>query len=375
MEELQCKTVFTIPVFGGIPVAESVAVTWVIMAVLLILSLVLVRNLSVENPGKKQILLETGVSFLHDFFKDILGEEGKMYIPYLMTVVIYIGIANIFGVFGFVPPTKDLNCTIGLPLTSIFLIEYAGFHKKGLKGFLKSGISRGKVEASVSIYNQEGTDAEIELNKAVAKGYLDALRGAADELDLDDDITLSHIMKLPDVFTVVKKTDDEEVIWNEVKDVAQVALDRFVQMRETEGVKMYDDISGRLDYIEETVGKIEDQSPSVTESYRERLYAKIKETLGDKDIDEQRILTEVAIFADKVAIDEETVRLRSHISQFRGLIKSDEPVGRKLDFLVQELNREVNTIGSKANDLTITKMVVDLKAEIEKIREQIQNIE
>ena len=243
------------------------------------------------------------------------------------------------------------------------------------KGFLKSGISRGKVEASVSIYNQEGTDAEIELNKAVAKGYLDALRGAADELDLDDDITLSQIMKLPDVFTVVKKTDDEEVIWNEVKDVAQVALDRFVQMRETEGVKMYDDISGRLDYIEETVGKIEDQSPSVTESYRERLYAKIKETLGDKDIDEQRILTEVAIFADKVAIDEETVRLRSHISQFRGLIKSDEPVGRKLDFLVQELNREVNTIGSKANDLTITKMVVDLKAEIEKIREQIQNIE
>ena len=136
MEELQCKTVFTIPVFGGIPVAESVAVTWVIMAVLLILSLVLVRNLSVENPGKKQILLETGVSFLHDFFKDILGEEGKMYIPYLMTVVIYIGIANIFGVFGFVPPTKDLNCTIGLAITSIFLIEYAGFHKKGLKGFL-----------------------------------------------------------------------------------------------------------------------------------------------------------------------------------------------------------------------------------------------
>ena len=243
-----------------------------------------------------------------------------------------------------------------------------GYLDEKLKGFLKSGISRGKVEASVSIYNQEGTDAEIELNKAVAKGYLDALRGAADELDLDDDITLSHIMKLPDVFTVVKKTD-------EVKDVAQVALDRFVQMRETEGVKMYDDISGRLDYIEETVGKIEDQSPSVTESYRERLYAKIKETLGDKDIDEQRILTEVAIFADKVAIDEETVRLRSHISQFRGLIKSDEPVGRKLDFLVQELNREVNTIGSKANDLTITKMVVDLKAEIEKIREQIQNIE
>ncbi|WP_295208786.1 YicC/YloC family endoribonuclease [Ruminococcus sp.] len=250
-----------------------------------------------------------------------------------------------------------------------------GYLDEKLKSFLKSGISRGKVEAAVTIYNQEGTDAEIELNKAVAKGYLDALRGAADELDLDDDLTLSNIMRLPDVFTVVKKTDDEEVIWNEVKAVAQVALDRFVEMRSTEGIKMYDDISGRLDYIEETVGKIEAQSPNVTESYRERLYAKIKETLGDKDIDEQRILTEVAIFADKVAIDEETVRLRSHISQFRELINSEEPVGRKLDFLVQELNREVNTIGSKANDLTITKMVVDLKAEIEKIREQIQNIE
>ena len=203
-----------------------------------------------------------------------------------------------------------------------------GYLDEKLKGFLKSGISRGKVEASVSIYNQEGTDAEIELNKAVAKGYLDALRGAADELDLDDDITLSHIMKLPDVFTVVKKTDDEEVIWNEVKDVAQVALDRFVQMRETEGVKMYDDISGRLDYIEETVGKIEDQSPSVTESYRERLYAKIKETLGDKDIDEQRILTEVAIFADKVAIDEETVRTTAGIAGTEHLFTLAYQVGR-----------------------------------------------
>ena len=124
--------------FGGVPIAESVVVTWVIMAVLLVLSLILVRNLKVENPGKKQLLLESGVSFLLNFFEGILGEEGKRYIPYLMTVVIYIGIANIFGVFGFVPPTKDLNCTIGLAITSIFLIEYAGFHKKGLKGFLKS---------------------------------------------------------------------------------------------------------------------------------------------------------------------------------------------------------------------------------------------
>jgi uncharacterized protein (TIGR00255 family) len=253
-----------------------------------------------------------------------------------------------------------------------------GYLDEKLKAFLKSGISRGKVEVSVTIYNQEGTDAEIELNKSVAKGYLDALRGAADELNLSDDLTLANIMKLPDIFTVVKKTEDEEVIWAQVKGVAQVALDRFVEMRETEGKKMYDDVSSRLDFIEKTVGEIEEHQPSVAKSYSDRLYDKITETLnsvGLDNIDKQRILTEVAIFADKVAIDEETVRLRSHISQFRDLIASDEPVGRKLDFLVQEVNREVNTIGSKANDLTITKKVVDLKAEIEKIREQIQNIE
>ena len=253
-----------------------------------------------------------------------------------------------------------------------------GYLDEKLKSFLKSGISRGKVEVSVSIYNQEGTDAEIELNKSVAKGYLDALRGAADELNLSDDLTLANIMKLPDIFTVVKKTEDEEVIWAQVKGVAQVALDRFVEMRETEGKKMYDDVSSRLDFIEKTVGEIEEHQPSVAKSYSDRLYDKITETLnsvGLDNIDKQRILTEVAIFADKVAIDEETVRLRSHISQFRDLIASDEPVGRKLDFLVQEVNREVNTIGSKANDLTITKKVVDLKAEIEKIREQLQNIE
>lgn len=252
-----------------------------------------------------------------------------------------------------------------------------GYLDEKLKTFLKSGISRGKVEVSVSIYNQEGTDAEIELNKSVAEGYVKALRDSADELELDDDLTLSNLIKLPDIFNVVKKTDDEEVIWNQVKEIAQVALDRFVEMRVVEGKKMYDDISGRLDYIEKTVGDVEMQSPDAVKKYSERLYAKVKETLNDSNlnVDEQRILTEVAIFADKIAIDEETVRLRSHISQFRDLLKSDEPVGRKLDFLVQELNREVNTIGSKAQDLSITKKVVDLKAEIEKIREQIQNIE
>lgn len=253
-----------------------------------------------------------------------------------------------------------------------------GYLDEKLKGFLKSGISRGKVEASVSIYNLEGTDAEIELNLPVAKGYVNALRSAADELSMTDDLALSSVARLPDVFTVVKKTEDEEVIWNEVKAVAQTALDRFVEMRSVEGVKMYEDISSRLDTIEKAVTFIEQEAPKSVQAYHDRLYNKIKESLealGRNDVDEQRIVTEVAVFSDKVAVDEETVRLRSHIAQFRELIKSEEPVGRKLDFLIQEMNREINTTGSKCNDIEITRTVVEVKAEIEKIREQIQNIE
>lgn len=250
-----------------------------------------------------------------------------------------------------------------------------GYLDEKLKAFLKNGISRGKVEVSVFIYNQEGTNAQIEINKEIAQGYVNALRNSADELDLDDDLALSDIMRLPDIFTVVKVTEDEEVVWNQVKPVAQSALDKFLEMRVTEGLKMYDDIVSRLDFLEKAVAQIEEQSPKVTKAYEQRLYDKIKETLADRAVDDQRIIMEVAIFSEKTAVDEETVRLRSHISQFRDLINSSEPVGRKLDFLVQELNREVNTIGSKAQDLSITKLVVDMKSEIEKIREQIQNIE
>lgn len=253
-----------------------------------------------------------------------------------------------------------------------------GYLDEKLKAFLKSGISRGKVEVSVLIYNLEGTDAEIELNLPVAKGYVNALRGAADELSLTDDLSLSAISRMSDIFTVVKKTEDEEVIWNEVKEAAQTALDRFVEMRITEGQKMYEDISSRLDTIEQAVTFIETKAPDSAKAYYDRLYNKIKESLealGQTEVDERRIVTEVAIFSDKVAVDEETVRLRSHIAQFRELIQSGEPVGRKLDFLVQEMNREINTTGSKCNDIEITRTVVDVKAEIEKIREQIQNIE
>ncbi|SDB44051.1 TIGR00255 family protein [Ruminococcaceae bacterium FB2012] len=250
-----------------------------------------------------------------------------------------------------------------------------GYLDEKLKAFMHGAISRGKVEVSVAIYNQEGVNANIEINKEIAEGYINALRDSAEDLGLEDDLKLSNVIRLPDVFTVVKVIDDEEEIWQQVSEVAGEALKHFVEMRETEGVKMYDDITSRLDMIEETVGKIEKLSPASVQAYRQRLYDKIAEVVGDRNIDEGRILTEAAIFADKIAVDEETVRLRSHIAQFRELLDSGEPVGRKIDFLIQEMNREVNTTGSKAQELEITRMVVDMKAEIEKIREQIQNIE
>lgn len=244
-----------------------------------------------------------------------------------------------------------------------------------LKALLKSGISRGKVDVSVTINNIEGRDTEVAVNKGVAEGYINALRGVADELCVADDLTLSNLIRLPDVFIVQKTPDNEDEIWNDVSKVAEEALSRFVVMREIEGEKMRNDVLSKADFIIEMVGKVEELSPQTVENYRERLYKKLSEVLEGKDIDQQRIVTEAAIFAEKIAVDEETVRLRSHISQLRELVNSNESIGRKLDFIVQEMNREVNTIGSKAQDLNITKIVVDMKAELEKIREQIQNIE
>lgn len=244
-----------------------------------------------------------------------------------------------------------------------------------LKVLLKSKISRGKVDVSVTISNIEGRDTEIVINKGVAEGYVNALRSVAEELNVVDDLTLSNLIKLPDVFNVQKTPDNEEEVWNDVSETAAEALERFVAMRETEGEKMRLDVLQKSESILEMVARIEELSPQTVGNYRERLYKKLSELLENHDIDEQRILTEAAVFADKVAVDEETVRLRSHISQLRELVNSDESIGRKLDFIVQEMNREVNTIGSKAQDLGITKLVVDMKAELEKIREQIQNIE
>lgn len=250
-----------------------------------------------------------------------------------------------------------------------------GYIDEKLKALLKTVISRGKVEVSVNINNIEGRDTVIAANKGIAEGYVAALREIGCELGLDDDITLSNLIKLPDIFNVQKTADDEDQIWEDVYHTALEALERFVKMREVEGERLKADVIEKADSIINDVAIVEELSPKTVENYRNRLSQKLTEILEGRDIDEQRILTEAAVFAEKIAVDEETVRLRSHISQLKGMLDAEESVGRKLDFIVQEMNREVNTIGSKAQDLDITKLVVDMKAEIEKIREQIQNIE
>ena len=250
-----------------------------------------------------------------------------------------------------------------------------GFLEERLKKLLSGAISRGKVDVGVLIQMVEGENEEITINREVVSSYVGALRSVKDEFDLADDLTLSAISRFPDVFTVVKAETDEEALWEDVKAVAEKAVAAFVAMRETEGEKMKADVLSKADFIEEKVGIVEKRSPETVKEYRDRLYAKMCEVLENTQIDESRLVQEAAIYSDKVAVDEETVRLRSHLSQLRKIVDLDEPVGRKLDFLIQEVNREANTIGSKCSDVAIAQVVVDIKSEIEKIREQIQNIE
>lgn len=244
-----------------------------------------------------------------------------------------------------------------------------------LKTLIKGKISRGKVEISLSVYNISGKETAVSVNEGVVENYINALRAAGEKFGLMDDLTLSSVFRMTDAFNVVRAEEDEEELWAAVKEVAEAALTRFVEMRETEGEKMKADVLEKLGNIEAMIEKVCEYSPDNVRAYREKLTAKMAEILGDKQIDEQRILLEAGLFAEKTAVDEETVRLKSHFSQFRSMLDSPEPVGRKLDFLVQELNRETNTIGSKAQDIRVTRIVVDVKSEIEKIREQIQNIE
>lgn len=250
-----------------------------------------------------------------------------------------------------------------------------GFLEEKLKGFLGESISRGKVEVTVTVTSAEAADTLIEINKKLAEDYINALRGVKDELWLTDDLSLTALMKIPDIITVKKAALDENALWEDVRTVCGRAAEKFVAMRETEGQKMKTDIEGHLLIISGIVSEIERLSPISVKKYHDKLYQRLCEVLEEKNIDEQRIVTEAAIFADKTAVAEETVRLRSHIEQLTQMLSQEGAVGRKLDFLVQEFNREANTIGSKALDLEITRLVVELKSEIEKIREQVQNIE
>ena len=241
-----------------------------------------------------------------------------------------------------------------------------GFLESRLKTYLQGKLSRGKVDVNVSIQTVEGSSASVQVNRELAASYVQALRALEEPLGLRDDLSLSVISRFSDIFTVNKETEDEDAIWADVLQVADEATGRFVQMRETEGAKMKEDVESRLDFILQAVEQVEARSPKTVEEYRARLYNKMSEVLGNTQIDEQRILTEAALYAEKIAVSEETVRLRSHVGQFCAILAQGGPVGRKLDFLIQECNRETNTIGSKAQDI---------ESEIEKIREQIQNIE
>lgn len=249
------------------------------------------------------------------------------------------------------------------------------FLDEKLKSFFNSALARGKMECYVQIEAVEEPDTLISLNHSLVKGYLDAYKELADTYGIENDIKVSNISRVSDIFMVRKQAADEDRIWAAVSEVAKAALDGFVAMREREGARLRDDVLSRLDEIISNVEFIEKRSPETVAEYNEKLLGRLREMLGDAHIDEQRILTEAAIFADKIAVAEETVRLRSHISQLRSFLDSSEAIGKKMDFLVQELNREANTIGSKAQDVEIARRVVAVKAEIEKIREQIQNIE
>lgn len=249
------------------------------------------------------------------------------------------------------------------------------FLEDKIKGLVKEKVSRGKVEYSLSVYNIQGKETSVAVNNLVVENYVKALRETGEKLGLKDTLSLDSIFNMADAFTIVRPDVDEEELWNAVKEVTEAAILNFIAMRETEGEKMKADILEKLSNVEEMIEKVCEISPDTVKNYRERLMEKMNEILEDKQISEQRILLEAGIFAEKTAIDEETVRLKSHFSQLRSMVETDEPVGRKLDFLVQEINREINTIGSKAQDLRITGIVVDAKSEVEKIREQIQNIE
>ena len=263
---------------------------------------------------------------------------------------------------------RYLDCTVKMPRAYIFAED-------AMKALVQKYISRGKVDVFVTVDAVTADQTVVQVNEPLARSYYQALSRLREMFSLEDELSASTLARFPDVLAVTKAEEDLEMISADICAVLEEALTAHRQMRSVEGEKLFSDIAGRADTIESVVAKVEERSPQTVSEYRARLEAKMREVLQSTTIDESRILTEAAIFADKIAVDEETVRLRSHLSQLLTMLSGDEPVGRKLDFLIQEVNRECNTIGSKCNDLTIARDVVNMKAEVEKIREQVQNIE
>lgn len=265
---------------------------------------------------------------------------------------------------------RYLDTAVKLPRAYIFTED-------AIKQRVQRAVSRGKVDVFVSIDASAADATVVRVNEPLAESYLAALRrlSAMSPSMLGGSYSAADLARFPDVLSVTKVEEDLESVQADICEVVEGALSAYNVMRATEGEKLAADISSRLDTIEALTGKVEARSPETVREYREKLTARMQEVLQSTTIDESRILTEAAIYADKVAVDEETVRLRSHLSQLRGMLSSDEPMGRKMDFLIQEVNRESNTVGSKCNDVEIARVVVELKAEVEKIREQVQNIE
>ncbi len=263
---------------------------------------------------------------------------------------------------------RYLDCSVRLP--RIF-----SFAEDPIRQRVKQAVARGKVDVFVSVNFEEASDVQISVNRPVLEGYLAAMRSIARDYEVRDDISVYALSRLPDVFTVEKEPCDEEAAVRDLLAVTDGALAAFNAMREREGLALAADLRSRAETILGCVGHIEKRSPETLAEYRQRLTERMTEVLENTQLDESRILTEAAIYADKIAVDEETVRLRSHLSQLEAMLETGGPIGRKLDFLMQEMNREINTIGSKCSDLDLARTVVEVKAELEKIREQMQNIE
>ena len=263
---------------------------------------------------------------------------------------------------------RYLDCTVKLPRS-------LSFAEDAVKQAVKAAVSRGKVDVFISVKTEESDDTTISLNEKMLEGYLAAMRRMVSEFGVKDDISVSALSRLPEVFSVERKEIDEQQLLEDLMGVLAKALEGYDAMRCTEGAALDADLRARGNTILELVSQVEQGNGQTVIDYRARLEAKLKEVLANTNIDESRILTEAAIFADKVAVDEETVRLRSHLQQMNTMLSGGGAVGRKLDFLLQEMNREANTIGSKCTDVRLARIVVDIKAELEKIREQTQNIE